>query len=596
MGEVNVLLITLTGGVKVMPQQKVIVERDVEAVMRDGTILRANVYRPDVSERLPVLLQRTPYGKDFSGVDFCMLSAGRGYVVVVQDTRGRWASDGQHYPFRDEFNDGYDTVEWAAAQPWANGKVGMWGGSYVGFTQWAAAATCPPSLVTIFPWVTFTDTYGQVLQPGGALALGVAVSWFLGAGVSMAILRMDATAEEKAKLQEQLYDALDGMATGKTFRALPLSAIPLLSREDLARPFLDFVAHSGRDAFWAQFDATDRLSKITASAYHLGGWYDIFAKATTDTYAAMVRSAATETARKGQKLIMGPWLHGPLNGLVGDVDYGARGSDMAVLSSEIMWRWFDYWLKGIDNGILSEPPVRIFVMGKNCWREENEWPLARAVYTPWYLHSAGKANTLNGDGALSAGRPAREPQDRYTYDPYDPVPTRGGGLCCWQAALPGGAFDQRQVEERKDVLVYTSALLEQDLEVTGPLKVVLWAASSAVDTDWTAKLVDVHPCGYARNLADGIVRARYRHGASKAQPLKPGAVEEYVIELGPTSNVFLAGHRIRLEISSSNFPHYDRNPNTGRAAASEEDMVSAAQTVYHDAQHPSHILLPIIPV
>ena len=578
-----------------MAQTRLIIERDVETVMRDGTILRANVYRPDVSERLPVLLQRTPYGKDVSNVDFCMLSAARGYAVVVQDTRGRWASDGQHYPFRDEFNDGYDTVEWAAVQPWANGKVGMWGGSYVGFTQWAAAAMCPPSLVAIFPAVTFTDTYGQVLQPNGALALGVAVSWFLGAGVSMAILRMNASAEEKAALQEQLYDALDGMTSGKTFRTLPLSAIPLLGREDLAKPFLDFVAHSERDDFWTQFDASVHRHKIAVPAYHLGGWYDIFAKATTEDYVAMTRSAATETARRGQKLIMGPWLHGPLSGLVGDFDYGTRASDMAVLSNEIMWRWFDYWLKGIDNGIMDEPPVRIFVMGRNRWREEHEWPLARTVYTPYYLHSAGKANTLNGDGVLSPQPPADEPQDHYVYDPRDPVPTRGGGLCCWQAALPGGAFDQRPVEERPDVLVYTSAMLEQDLEVTGPLKVVLWAASSAVDTDWTAKLVDVHPCGYARNLADGIVRARFRHGTSQAELLKPGAVEEYVIELGPTSNVFLAGHRIRLEISSSNFPHYDRNPNTGRAATSEEDMVPATQTIYHDARHPSHILLPIIP-
>jgi len=578
-----------------MPQQKLIVERDVEAVMRDGTILRANIYRPDVSERLPVLLQRTPYGKDFSSLDFCLLSAARGYAVVVQDTRGRWASDGQHYPFRDEFNDGYDSVEWAAAQPWANGKVGMWGGSYVGFTQWAAAAMCPPSLMAIFPFVTFTDTYADAFCPGGVSASGVGASWFLGSVASMEIMRMKVPAEEKSGLQEQLYDALDGLATGKTFRTLPLTAMPLLGRKDIGQPYLDFIAHPENDDYWRQFDASRSMSKMTVPAYHLGGWYDIFAKASTENYAEMVHSAATETARRGQKLIMGPWLHGPLSGLVGDVDYGARGSDMAVLSSEVMWRWFDHWLKGIDNGIMSEPPVRLFVMGRNRWREENEWPLARAVYTPYYLRSAGNANSLSGDGVLSVERPASEPQDRYTYDPHDPVPTRGGGLCCWQAALPGGAFDQRQVEARKDVLVYTSAMLEQDLEVTGPLKAVLWAESSVVDTDWTAKLVDVHPCGYARNLADGIVRARYRQGTFKAQLLTPGAIEEYVIELGPTSNVFLAGHRIRLEISSSNFPHYDRNPNTGHAAASEEDMVPAVQAIYHDAQHPSHILLPIIP-
>jgi hypothetical protein len=577
-----------------MSTPKLIVERDVEARMRDGTILRANVYRPDVPERLPVLLQRTPYGKDF-GADFCVLSAARGYAVVVQDTRGRWASDGKHFPFRDEFTDGYDSVEWAAAQPWANGKVGMWGGSYVGFTQWAAAAMCPPSLVTIVPTVTFTDTYRDAFCPGGALGLGVAVSWSLGSGVSMEILRLDAPQEQKTELQEQLFDALDGMTTGKTFRALPLTALPMLSRPDLAQGYLGMATHPDDDDFWAQMDASSRIPKMTVSALHFGGWYDIFAGATPRDYAAMARSAATEMARHSQKLIMGPWLHGPLSGLVGDVDYGMRASDMAVLSNEVMWRWFDYWLKGIDNGILNESPVRIFVMGKNRWREENEWPLARTVYTPYYLHSAGKANTLNSDGVLSVERPTGEPQDRYTYDPHDPVPTQGGGLCCSQAALPGGAFDQRQVEERKDVLVYTSAMLEQDLEVTGPLKVVLWAESSAVDTDWTAKLVDVHPCGYARNLCDGIIRARYRHGAHHAELLAPGVLEEYVIELGPTSNVFLAGHRIRLEISSSNFPRFDRNLNTGRSALTEDDMLVAQQIIYHDAAHPSHIVLPVIP-
>ena len=337
------------------------------------------------------------------------------------------------------------------------------------------------------------------------------------------------------------------------------------------------------------------MNEIAVPAYHLGGWYDIFVSGTLANYIDMRQRAATEEARRGQKLIMGPWLHGPLRGVIGEVDFGFRASDASVLTYDIMWRWFDYWLKGIDNGIMDDPPVRIFVMGRNRWREENEWPLARTVYTPFYLHSGGKANALHGDGVLSTKTPPAERRDQYAYDPRDPVPTRGGGLCCHQGGLPPGAYDQRQIEERDDVLVYTTDPLEEDLEVTGPLKVVLYAASSAVDTDFTAKLVDVSPCGHARNIADGIVRACYRHSLRQPQLLAPGVIEEYTIHLGGTSNVFLARHRLRLEISSSNFPRFDRNPNTGHAVASEDEMVIATQTIYHDAQRPSHVVLPIIP-
>ncbi len=579
-----------------MSEPRMIVERNVEATMRDGTILRANVYRPDGAERVPVLLQRTPYGKDGSDVPFCLLSAARGYAVVVQDTRGRWDSDGTHYPMRDEFDDGYDSVAWAAAQPWANGRVGMWGGSYVGYTQWAAAATNPPALVTIAPDVTFTDLYRDCFVPGGALALGVAVSWGLGSAASMAIQRLDAPLETKCALNEELADALDAMSMGGLFRTLPLAKMPLLSREDITgRAFLEFFSHREYDAFWAQMDIRRRLSEIAVPAYHLGGWYDLFAKATMDNYVQMRQRAASEPARVGQKIIMGPWLHGPLAGVVGEVDFGVRAGEMFVLPYELRWRWFDYWLKGIANGIMDEPPVRIFVMGRNAWRDEMEWPLARTVYTPCYLHSAGRANSLRGDGVLSLQEAAAEPADRYTYEPKNPVPTRGGGLCCSQAALPAGAYDQRKIEERQDVLVYTSEPLERELEVTGPVKVILHASSSAVDTDYTAKLVDVGVCGYARNVCDGIVRARYRKGVERAELLTPGEIVEYTLDLGPTSNVFMAGHRLRLEISSSNYPHYDRNPNTGRIPCSEEELVAAAQTIYHDAGHPSRIILPMIP-
>jgi putative CocE/NonD family hydrolase len=261
----------------------------------------------------------------------------------------------------------------------------------------------------------------------------------------------------------------------------------------------------------------------------------------------------------------------------------------------IQLRWFDYWLKDEDNGIVDEPPIRLFVMGENVWRSEHEWPLARTQYTAYYLHSGGAANTLQGDGTLDLVEPSDEAVDTYVYDPRNPVPTHGGGLCCWQAALAPGAYDQREVEIRPDVLVYSSAQLEQDLEVTGPIEVHLWAATSARDTDFTAKLVDVYPCGYARNVQDGILRARYRASHEEEQLVIPGDVNEYAIDLSVTSNVFKAGHRIRLEISSSNYPRFDRNPNTGHPVGQDAELRTATQTILHDAAHPSHIVLPVIP-
>ena len=258
-------------------------------------------------------------------------------------------------------------------------------------------------------------------------------------------------------------------------------------------------------------------------------------------------------------------------------------------------RWFDYWLKGLDNGIMEEPPIRIFVMGENKWRVENEWPLARTKHTPFYLHSGGAANSLRGDGELSPVGPEAEPVDSYVYDPRNPVPTRGGGLCCWQPALPSGAYDQREVEARPDVLVYTTPPLQEDVEVTGQLEVHLWAATNAPDTDFTAKLVDVEPGGYARNIQDGIIRARYGRSAAEAELVRAGEVYEYTIDLAATGNVFKAGHRIRLEISSSNFPRFDRNPNTGHAIGEDSELRPAVQTVFHDASRPSYVLLPIIP-
>jgi putative CocE/NonD family hydrolase len=573
---------------------RIIVERDVESTMRDGVVLRADVYRPDTAAPLPVLLERTPYGKGVSNPAFALMAAERGYAVVVQDTRGRWASEGDGYPFVHEKADGYDSVAWAAAQPWANGKAGMYGGSYVGYTQWAAAVTQPPSLVAIAPRVTFCDAR-DIFYVGGAFALGVAASWTLMAGAQMAIQKQGEEGGEDAETQalmERLIDLADGMAKGETFRHLPLQEMPLIGREGITSFFYDVLTHAPGDAYWEGVVCAH--GRVQVPALHIGGWYDIFTGSTLRDYAGMRANGGSERARAHQRLLIGPWLHGPMSGLVGEVDFGVRASADLVLPDEIQLRWFDHWLKGEENGILDEPPIRLFVMGENAWRAEQEWPLARTRYTRYYLHSGGAANTLHGDGTLSPEVPSDEPVDTYVYDPRDPVPTRGGGLCCWQAALPPGAYDQREVEARPDVLVYSTAPLEHDLEVTGPLEMHLWAATSAPDTDFTAKLVDVGPCGYARNVQDGIVRARYRLSPQEARPIEPGVAYEYTIDLQATSNLFLAGHRIRVEIASSNFPRYDRNPNTGHPAGIDAELWPATQTILHDAAHPSYIVLPVI--
>jgi len=570
-----------------MARKTLIVERDVEIKMRDGVILRADVYRPDTPEPLPVLLQRTPYGKGFSQVAFALMAAERDYVVVVQDTRGRWASEGDGYPFIHEMNDGYDSVEWSAHQPWANGKVGMFGGSYVGYTQLAAAAMHPPSLKTIIPAITFCDPHATTYS-GGALALGVGVSWGLVAGAFMAIMRHPGSDAEKDQLMGQLIAAVDGMALGQTFNHLPLNDMPLIGRDGLMTFLTDVIAHPTRDDYWQHLICPHETLAIPV--FHIGGWYDIFIANTLRDFADI-----RDEGNMHQKVLIGPWVHGAFDAQIGEVDFGLQASSLLMLPEEIQLRWFDHWLKGIENGIMQEPPIQIFCMGDNRWRFENEWPLARTQYTPYYLHSGGAANSLHGDGVLTPAGPSAEPVDTFVYDPRNPVPTRGGGLCCWRAALPPGAFDQREVESRPDVLVYTTSPLEQDVEVTGPVEVHLWASTSAPDTDFTAKLVDVGPCGYARNVQDGIIRARYRRSAAQAEPILPGEVYEYTIDLGATSNVFKAGHRIRLEISSSNFPRFDRNPNTGHTIGDDAELRPALQTILHDMAHPSHIVLPIIP-
>ena len=572
------------------------VETDVPVPMRDGTTLYADIYRPDGPGPFPVILQRTPYDKtaplSMNPLD-PLKSARNGYAAVIQDTRGRYSSEGEFYCFRDEINDGYDTVEWAASQPWSSGKVGMYGASYVGATQWLAALARPPHLTTIVPNVTASNYHEGWTYQGGAFELGFNMSWTLGS-LTLANLRNIASKKTiPPDGGQKLIQAVDSMES--SFLSLPLKEFPHL-KDGLADYYYDWLAHPDYDDYWKQICIEENHSRLDVPAYNIGGWYDIFLGGSIRNYLGMKKEGATEGARSGQRLLIGPWQHSAKGtSLVGSHYFGVAADALAIDLDGIHFKWFDYWLKGIENGVMDEPPVRIFVMGDNAWRYEQEWPLARAQATRYYFHSQGRANSANGNGSLSTQPPGEEAPDAFLYNPSDPVPTRGGALCCNPYFMANGAFEQGEVELREDVLVYSTPLLEREVEVTGPITVTLWATTSATDTDFTAKLVDVCDHGCARNLTDGIIRARYRESTSSPSPVEPGRAYEYTIDLWATSNVFKQGHRIRVEVSSSNFPRFDRNPNTGRPIADEGELKPALQTILHDSRHPSHITLPIVP-
>lgn len=561
-------------------------ERNVEVKMRDGVILRADVYRPRAEGKLPVLLERTPYDKN-NGVDTGLLGAARGYVVIIQDVRGRYASDGEWYTFKHESDDGYDTVEWAAALPYSDGRVGMFGGSYVGATQMLAAIAHPPHLAGICPEITASNYHENWTYQGGAFEQWFGESWTTG-------LAEDTVTRAVSDHE----NALDGV------EVLPLTRYPLFnfpassgmpsSSGELAPYFLDWLAHPSYDDYWKRWSIEEHFAAINVPILHVAAWYDIFQGGSLRNYTG-IKAQGGEVARKGQHLLVTIGGHAGDGRKVGDVDFGPNAP---FDERETTFRWYDYLFKRVANEF-SGKPVKIFVMGTNQWREEDDWPLARSQRQKYFLHSAGEANSVHGDGTLSqvppkASAPPRESSDQYVYNPATPVPTTGGPLCCDWAHLKPGPRDQRQVEERKDVLIYSTPPFPEDMEVTGPVALELYAKSSAVDTDFTAKLVDVWPDGFAQNLTEGIIRARYRDSREKPQCMNPGQIYLLLVDLWSTSNVFRKGHALRLEISSSNFPRFDRNLNTGEPAAVGMSYVSATNTIYHDAEHPSALIVPLV--
>jgi putative CocE/NonD family hydrolase len=580
------------------PAARVQVDVDVPVTLRDGTTLRANVYRPDGADPRPVLLTRLPYGKDLplaSAVLDPVQAARRGYIVVVQNVRGRFNSEGEWDPFIHEDADGYDTVEWAAALPGSNGRVGMYGLSYFGFTQWAAARERPPHLHALFPYVSWADAAEGVYMRGGALELGMQANWLLQTNVA-SVFRAYAGNSDPSLLADALARTINELDTlpRSGYVELPLREFGPLERVGRATPFVQSFERRHDREFLALAGVAGAYERIDLPVYHAGGWYDLFLGGTLRNFTALSARGAAP-----QKLLIGPWSHGAAGEQQGEQNYGFRANaalingQLDLMSLQLLW--FDRWLRDVPNGIESGPPVKIFVMGENVWRDELEWPLRRADPTAYYLHSGGSANSLAGDGVLSTEAPAGEPADRYVYDPTNPVPTIGGSLLL-HPSFPAGPRDQRVIEARRDVLVYTTPPLERAVEVTGPIGVTLWASSSAVDTDFVARLVDVWPDGRAFNLTDGIIRARARLGPDEAESLiAPGRIYEFRIDLWATSNVFLAGHRIRLDITSSNFPRWDRNPNTGAPIGDGTALAPATQSIVHDAAHPSYLLLPLVP-
>jgi hypothetical protein len=550
--------------------QSVRIERDVEARMRDGVVLRADILRPDRPGRFPALLIRTPYGKktEWSEDDFARRAARAGYVVVVQDVRGRFRSEGVFDPYRQEGRDGYDAIAWVAGLPFCNGQVGLTGLSYPAAVQWLAAVEAPPQLKAMAPAMTFASGR-SFCYFGGALDLSW-LAWFYREIAPDVRRRLGLAGPKTADEADQAW-AAHGEAW---LRHLPLRTHPAL--EGVAPAFFEWLDHPDDGPFWDFLRIESRYDQVRVPVLNLSGWHD-------EGYGpgGAARNFAG-TRRWGGRLVIGPWTHGtptPRRTRAGQLDFGsAAGLDYEGL----LLRFFDRWLKGIPNGIDREPPVRIFVMGENAWRDEPEWPLARARPTAYHLRAGGQLT----DEAPSTS----EPPDAYAYDPRDPLVDPHGGTL--------GPFDQSPLAARPDVLVYRSAPLARDVEVTGPIEVELWVSSSARDTDFIVRLLDVHPDGRAYNLMSPtleVLRARYRNGEDRPELLEPGRIVKLRLTNGITSNAFKAGHRIGIHVTSSLHPHLDRNPNTGGVIATEERLLRAEQLIHHDAEHPSRVILPVVP-
>ncbi len=559
------------------------IERYQAVPMRDGVKLYADVYRPRAEGRYPTLVVRTPYGVQRDAVHETMIKfAQRGYAVVMNDVRGRYESEGRWEPFRTEAKDGYDTIQWAAKQSWSNGKVATQGGSYLGHVQWRAGGQQPPNLVAMFPALASTNIYRDWITLNGVWRLSFNYGWGVVRMPNRIMLPQYWHTENYAP-PELKYETI--------LKHLPLKDGDLQSAGYAVQHYRDWVAHPDYDAYWKEISDEEQFGKINVPVHTSGGWFDIFIQGTINGFVGVRQHGANEKTRRESRMIIGAWGHGPTQ-KYGDVDFGPANNRNQF---ETELRWFEHYLKGVDNGIDREPPIEIFYMGINQWQHEQDWPILGTKFTPWYIASGGAANTPSGNGSLSASVSSGAASDQYAYDPNDPVPTIGGNNCCGTPTL-AGPKDQRVLQNRKDILVYTSPPLTEPLAIAGPVKMKLFAATDGSDTDWVVKLIDVAPNGFAMNICEGILRARYRKGPDKPELLKPNEVYEYEVDLVGTANVFLPGHRVRVDVTSSHFPQFDRNPNTGETFGMSDKVRVAKQTIFHTAQRPSQIILPVVPV
>ena len=566
----------------------ILIEKDVEIPMRDGVILRADLYRPQDDKKHPALVCRTPYEKETLDRRWGQLSpigfAKAGYCVVYQDVRGTGTSDGDVNFFMDQGDDGYDTIEWAAAQPWCDGNVGTFGHSYYAYTQLTAAVRRPPHLKCICPFM-------QACKPkysGGFLPNALHADWLL-QQAERYLNRM--TDPEKRKEAKKVLDE-NTKNMNQQFMFVPEIDMPAMQ----LYPWFPYMKEYRIKVEGFDDPAVPKvegrpmdLTQATTPALMYCGLYDTSSKnGPIENFITLTKENPYPHVRQGTRLVIGPWNHSCIfSNQQGELSFPQADGDKLQIQAHII-RFLDYWLKGEDTGVENDPPVRLYVMGKNQWRDEQEWPLARTVYTDFYLHSGGSANTLHGDGSLSRQAPGEEKADTFVYDPEKPVPGRVPGGCA------GSIQDFRPIEERQDVLVYSTPVLEQGIEVTGLVKAELAISSSAPDTDFFCRLLDVYPDGRSLNITEGIVRARYNN-TYEAHLLAPGEIRTLTVDMGNTSIYFAPGHRIRLEVTSSCFPMYDRNHNTGNRPGTDPDLAVATNTVHHSVQAVSRLILPVIP-
>ncbi|MFN2462765.1 MAG: CocE/NonD family hydrolase [Candidatus Dormibacteria bacterium] len=566
---------------------RVVLERGIPVPMRDGVVLAADLYRPDDTERHPVLVQRTPYDRTMaanaiSDIDPVKMALA-GYVVVVQDVRGRYDSEGAFVTYDNEADDGFDTVEWAARQEWSDGSVGAFGLSYMAQCALLAASRRPPALRAVASLQSPDSTTGGDRYRGGALALGVLAGWAMQTIVPAEVLRAARTDPSRYAEIPAVIDDVDGLDAHMA--RLPLVPFPPMDDRDVdPAHYFDRTARYEFHPPVPRFEPQD----LAVPALVIAGWNDIFLQPNLDLFTALRAAGSTPEVRRYTRLIVGPWAHGTPTAAVGQLDYGFRASplflDLREDFNRLHQRWFDARMRGRDSGIDHEAPVRLFVTGVNRWRDEQEWPLARAAEQAWHLHAGGR---------LDPGVPSASEPSEYWLDPEDPVPTWGGGLLM-NASYGRGPVDQRRVEERDDVLLFTSEPVHEALEVTGRLRLVAWVTAETPDTDLVARLCDVHPDGRSYNLADGILRLRFREGLDREVLLEPGVEYRVEVDMWSVAHVFLPGHRLRLQVRASDFPRYDRCPGDGSLSADSATVLPQRNRIFHDPSRASHLVLPVI--